>query len=272
MDERSLTVVLPVYNGQRYLRDAIESILGQSYRDFELLIVDDGSSDSTPNILAHFADRDRRIRLLRHGNKGVGYSIQRGMREARGKLIAEIGADDIVLPDRFRKQVTFFENNPDYVLLGGQLSIIDGRGRRIGMRRYPKTDEQLRKALVEYNPFGGSSLMYRRQAALDSGGYTSRFQTCEDYDFLLRLSKLGKIANHPDTLSEYRLHGGATKSQKTLQQLKDTLAVKRVAYSEYGYRETPKARLVNLVEAAMLVLPPSFTYWLFTKLVLKPNA
>jgi glycosyltransferase involved in cell wall biosynthesis len=264
-----LTVLLPVFDGERYVGKTIESVLSQSYREYEFLILDDGSHDRTPEILEEYARRDPRIRVFRHENHGVGYTLNRGLAEARGSLIAQIGADDLALPGRLAKQIDFLERNPEYVLVGGYLRVIDSDDRPIGLRKYPTSDAQLRKRMVLYNPFGAPSVMYRREDALAVGGFTSRFWTCEDYDFILRLAKRGKIANLAEPLTSYRLHRGAIKSTQTLQQLRDTLETKRAAYTEYGYRESLAARAVNLAQAVMTRLPGELAYWLFTKVAIR---
>jgi GT2 family glycosyltransferase len=264
-----VSVLLPVYNGEQYVGKTIESILSQSYRDYEFLIIDDGSRDGTPKILEHYAQRDPRIRLLQHSNHGVGYTLNRGINEARGRLLAEIGADDLALPGRLQKQVDFLEGNPDYVLVGGYLRIIDPHDRPIGLRAYPTSDARLRERMLLYNPFASPALMYRRADALAVAGYSSRFSTSEDYDFLLRLARRGKVANLPEPLTAYRLHPGQTKSKATLRQLRDTVAIKRTAYAEYGYHATPLARALNLAQDAMALLPGGVTYWLFTKLAIR---
>lgn len=265
MRDVTLSVLLPVYNGERYVGKTIESVLSQSYAGFELLILDDGSSDRTPEILADYAARDGRIRLFRHDNHGVGFTLSRGLAEARGTFVAELGADDLALPERFRKQVDFLATHPDHVLVGAYLRIIDSGDRPIGLRKYPTDDEQLRSHMALYNPIGSPSAMYRRADAVAAGGYTSRFRTCEDYDFILRLARRGKVANLAEPLTAYRLHASATKSMGTHAQLRDTLRIKRIAYAEYGYRQTLKARAVNLGQAALALLPSPVVYWLFTK-------
>lgn len=269
MAEPLLTVLLPVYNGEAYVAKTIESILLQSYGAYELLILDDGSHDSTPAILCRYAQQDPRIRLLRHDNCGVGRTLNRGIREARGRLLAEIGADDLALPGRLQKQVDFLTQNTDYVLVGGFLRIIDAHDQPIGLRKYPTGDRQLRDRMLLYNPFGSPSIMYRRDDALAAGGYTSRFATSEDYDFLLRLAMRGKVANLPELLTAYRFHADSTKATRTIGQLRDTVRIKRTAYAEYGYRETPAARAVNCAQDVMARLPGSVAYWLFAKLFIR---
>lgn len=265
----AVTVLLPVYNGEAYVGKAIESILTQSYGDIELLVIDDGSKDSTPEILTRYLASDARVRVLRHDNHGVGYTLNRGMREARGRFIAELGADDLALPGRLEKQVAFMEEHPDYVAVGGYLSIVDLEDHPIGLRTYPTTDERLRASMLLFNPFGSPAIMYRRDDALAAGGYTARFSTCEDYDFLLRLATRGKVANLPEPLTAYRFHGSSTKSTKTIRALRDTVSIKRVAFAEYGYRPTMAARAVNTAQGVLAHLPAGVAYWLFNKIFIR---
>lgn len=264
-----LTVLLPVYNGEQYLADTIDSVRTQSYSDFEFLIIDDGSTDRTAEMIAGYAAVDSRIRLLRHSNQGVAYTLNRGIHEARGGLIALIGADDLALPGRFEKQIAFFQENPKHVLLGGALEIINEAGNTTGFRTYPTSDEELRRALLLYDPFGAPSIMFRRADGLLAGGFDTRFKTCEDYDFIFRLAFHGSIANLAEPLAAYRLHQNATKATHTLQQLADTLTAKRTAVMEYGYTNTLASSLVYVAQEAFLFVPPRLTYWLFTKLAIR---
>lgn len=264
-----LTVLLAVYNGERYVGATIESVLSQSYRDFEFLILDDGSKDGTPKVLQTWADRDNRIRLLRHDNSGVGFTLNRGLNEARGERIAIIEADDLMLPGRLEKQMAFMTENPECVLVGSQLQIIDPDGRAMGLREYPTSDRELRARMLLYDPFGHPSLMFKRAEALACGGYTSRFWTGEDYDLVFRLAQRGKVANMPEPLTAYRFHPGSIKTRHTIRQLKETLRIKRTAYAEYGYRETLLARLVNIAETILTWLPGRFVYWLFERIFIR---
>ena len=267
--QTAVTVLLAVYNGERYVGKTIESVLRQSFTDYEFIVIDDGSTDATPAVLRSYAERDGRIRLLAHENHGVGYTINRGLNEAHGHLIAIIEADDLMLPDRLQKQVAFFDAHPEHVLVGGYLQIIDPDDNPIGLRKYPVSDEALRSRIVLYDPFGHPSLMFRRADALACGGYTSRFWTGEDYDFVLRLALRGRIANLPEPLTAYRFHPNSIKSRHTIKQLGETLRIKRTAYAEYGYAQTPLARIVNLAMTVMLWLPGRFVYWAFTRVFIR---
>ncbi|HEY1655687.1 MAG TPA: glycosyltransferase [Candidatus Tumulicola sp.] len=269
MANPELTVLIPVYNGARYLAKAIESVLLQSFRDFELLILDDGSTDETPQIMADYAAKDGRIRTLHHANQGVGYTLGRGLRAARGDYIAELGADDIALPERFKQQLLFLKRNRDHVMVGGYLDIIDENDAVIGRREYPVNKLHILNTLPIANPFASPSLMYIRMVALDAGSYTSRFKSCEDYDFVLRLALRGAVANLPFVLTAYRMHPDAEKARNTVRQLRETLSIKCAAYSEYGYPETGRARIINLAQRLLALAPPGLVYALFKALAIR---
>lgn len=267
-----VTVLLPVFNCASFVAQAIESVLQQSYEHYELLVIDDGSTDETPAILNAFASRSSRIRLLRHRNSGTGFTLNRGILEARGTLIAELGSDDIASPHRLERQAQFLERHPDHVLVGSYLKVIDSDGRQLGFRKYPVGDIALRGALPLYNPFASPSLMYRRSAALAAGGYTTRFATCEDYDFVLRIALRGKAENLPEPLTSYRLHSGAMKARRTVSQIKDTIRIRKTAFDEYGYHRTAAAQLVTLFQRTLIRLPPRLSYWLYRRIVITPRA
>lgn len=265
MNSIGLSVLLPVYNGKKYVGRAIESILAQSYGDFELLILDDGSDDGTPHILAQCARQDSRIRLFRHEPLGIGHTLDRGIREARGALVAEVGAGDLALPERFRKQVDFLDAHPDHVLVGSYLRIIDSVDAPMGLQKFPTADDHLRRRMTLRSPIGSSTAMYRRADALAAGSYTTRFSTGSYYDFILRLAWRGKIANLPEALAAYRFPDRPTRLRSIKNELRDALNVRRAAHCEYGYRPTLGARTLNLAQEALTYLPNSVIYWLLVR-------
>jgi len=257
-----VTVVLRVYNGERYIREAITSILSQTYSDFELLVIDDGSSDATPEILSEYA-KDSRVRVVRQTNSGVNAAARRGVQEARGAYIAIMDADDRSQPERLEKQVAFLDGNPDHVLVGSAMRIINEGGEPIGYRRYPLDDESLRAETIIHNPFGHSTICFRRAEALACGNYTDEFDGAEDFDFNVRLRMLGKAANLPEALVDYRVHKGAFKVERLRTQLRDTIRLRELLHSRYGYRYGLKARLVDLIQRLLMIVPPSIVTRLF---------
>ncbi len=203
-----LSVVMSVYNGARYLRECLDGVLEQSFRDFEFVIVDDGSDDETPGILAACARSDPRVRILRQENAGVAAALARGCGEARGGLIARIDADDIPLPGRFERQVAFLESNPDVGVLGTGLEVIDAEG-RLGSRvqlaiGHPEACWQL----LFRPPVGHPTVMLRRSLLEQVGGYDPAFDRAEDYELWTRMVATTRFANLPDALVRYRIHDG----------------------------------------------------------------
>jgi len=206
-----ISVIIPVYNAARYLNWAIESILAQSHRDFEVIAVDDGSTDNSRQILERFASRDSRLRLVSRANTGIVGALNDGLLVARGEFIVRMDADDISLPDRFEQQLTFMKAHPDCVALGTDVFYTDPEGNPL-IRHYPAEDhERILDQLLDGN--GGAmihpSAMFRRSAVEEAGGYDPRYQWSEDLDLYLRLSKIGRLANLRDVHLHYRQHFGS---------------------------------------------------------------
>jgi glycosyltransferase involved in cell wall biosynthesis len=203
-----LTVLMPVYNGQRYLREAIESILGQTFSDFEFLIVDDGSRDGTSAILRSY--RDDRIRVIENGgNLGLIETLNKGLQMARGQYVARMDADDVSLPRRLERQLDYMEQHRDVCVVSSYYRHIDEKHRVFETCR-PETRDFLIsfKMHVEgYNPICHPAAMFRTQPVRDAGGYNSEFPHAEDGALWLRLDSLGaKFGVVPRILFLYRYH------------------------------------------------------------------
>jgi len=222
-----ISVVMAVYNGTRFLREAIESVLGQSFADFEFIIVDDGSTDETPEILASYADPRIRV-LCNHENLGLAASLNRGIETARGEYLARMDADDISRAQRFAGQVDFLEQHPEVVLLGTAYEKIDEQGRVVGRGDPPLANNELQTALPLHNRFCHGVVMMRREALIRVGGYDEAFEQSQDYDLWLRLAELGEIANLPEYLYAWRRHpGGVSRLQESRQASRAELAQRR---------------------------------------------
>jgi glycosyltransferase involved in cell wall biosynthesis len=203
-----ISVIMPVRNLRRYISSAIDSILAQTLGDFELLVVDDGSTDGTSEILAQYAKKDPRVRVLRGSADGIAKAMNMAVFEARGELMARMDGDDLCLPTRFEKQVRFLGENPQHVLIGSRCTMIDPEGRPIcdkpGM---PETHEQIDSLLLEMKwPLVHPAVMVRAGAIAKIGGYNECYRTVEDHDLFLRLAEVGKLANLKDVLLLYRQH------------------------------------------------------------------
>ncbi|MBV8781276.1 MAG: glycosyltransferase [Phycisphaerae bacterium] len=202
-----ISVVLPVYNSAPYIAKAVESILAQTFTDFELIIVNDGSTDGTEAILRKFEKQDSRIRLISRPNTGYIIALNEALGLARGELVARMDGDDISLPRRFERQVAFLREHPDVNVVGGRVEIIDSSGRLILRPETPLHDAELQAALLEgRNVMGHPSIMARRQAIVDCGGYDGATWPAEDLDLWLRMGERGKLACVPQFVLRYREH------------------------------------------------------------------
>jgi len=201
-----LTVVMSVYNGEPYLISAIESLQRQSIQDFEILIVDDGSTDRSSVILGHYARRDSRISVIRQENAGQTAALNKACGLVRTPYIARMDADDISAPDRFRRQLDFLNRDPEVALLGGAAEYVNESGDVLFTVEVPTTDEEIRARLPSLNAFVHSAVVMRRDAVLAVGGYRRAFLYADDYDLWLRLAERHKVANLAATLVSYRVH------------------------------------------------------------------
>lgn len=204
MADPLVSVLLPVYNCERYLADAIDSILSQTFSDFEFIIIDDGSTDRSSEVMAGFGDL--RIRIIQQENRGLAATLNRGIGLATGKYIARQDQDDLSYPERLGQQVDFMEAHPDCVLLGtwAQIMEIDRVVNRF--HRHPVDEAELRYLMLFNNPFVHSSVMLRRTTLAQVGGYTTdpERQPPEDFELWSRLARAGGIANLGEVLLAYR--------------------------------------------------------------------
>jgi len=211
-----LAVIIPVYNAQRYLAEALRSVLSQTFTDFELIVVDDGSKDQSLRVIKQVAGSDPRLKLISRPNTGIVGALTDGIDTTRSPLLARMDADDISLPQRFEKQVAFLRDHPDHVLVGSQVLLIDPDASPIGPWAMQTSHEEIDGAHLDRRwPVVHPSVMMRRSAVLAVGGYRKRYDTLEDLDLFLRLAEHGKLANLPETLLHYRQHFGSTCFERT---------------------------------------------------------
>jgi len=207
---------MSVYNGEKYLRQAIDSILTQTFLDFEFLIINDGSTDKSLEIIESY--NDARIRLIDNGkNIGLIASLNKGIAAARGKYIARMDADDISLPSRLEEQYNFLEANTDIALCGSWAEIIDERGDVCGQYTYPPLDNRaIKKLLFWHNPFIHPTVMIRRDVFCEISPYRASFKYIEDYELWSRVLSKFAGANIDKFLIKYRRHSGSITRQRNL--------------------------------------------------------
>lgn len=201
-----VSVVMPVRNGERWLPIAIGSLLAQTLRDIEILIIDDGSTDTTPAILTGYGRRDVRIRVIQQDAFGLVTALNRGLAEARAPLIARLDADDVAMPERLQRQLAHMELHAGIGLLGSWARKIDASGQPIGWLK-PATDSRaIADLLLRTNPMIHSTVIMRAGLVRKLGGYREPFRGAEDYDLWLRMSEVAAVANLPEPLIQYRWH------------------------------------------------------------------
>jgi glycosyltransferase involved in cell wall biosynthesis len=209
-----VTVLMPAYNAARYVGEAIQSVLDQSYSDWELLIVNDGSTDNTAEIIESYADP--RIRVLNNPqNLRLIKTLNRGLKEARGEYVARLDADDRAAPERLRLQMSFFESHPDLVMIGGCSNIIDEHGvvQSSVERRHCTQPGSLQWEAVFCNPFRHSAVTFRKDAVLAAGGYPEWAKDLEDSALWSKLMLQHDCANLKEILCDYRVHSESIVSQ-----------------------------------------------------------
>lgn len=234
MTAPTVSVAMSVYNGEQYLSEAINSILSQTFADFEFLILDDGSTDKTPDIIRSYASTDARIRPIIRENRGLITSLNQLLMEARAPLIARMDADDIAEPSRFQRQIAFFMEHPEVGVLGTWSQDIDIAGKPIETEAldHPITHEDFLRAVSTGQALiCHPSVMFRTDIVRAVGGYHSAFKHCEDLDLWLRLATQTKIANLPERLLHYR-HNDNQVSRKFSSDQQYGAAISRLAYQE----------------------------------------
>ena len=200
-----ITVLVPAYNAEKYIVKAIDSVLSQSFADFELLVINDGSTDQTENILRLYTDD--RIRLINQTNQGIASALNLGLLNARAELIARFDADDICMPERLAMQFRFLEENPDYIIVGSDADYIDRDDNFVFTCRLPAhTNEDISELALTKCPFIHSAVMFRKTPILQAGGYNKNAFAFQDHLLWSKIIKNGKAANLSDLLIQVRLN------------------------------------------------------------------
>ncbi|MGZ3764610.1 MAG: glycosyltransferase [Mucilaginibacter sp.] len=204
-DRHKITVLMPAYNAGKYIREAITSVLEQTYRNFELLIVNDGSTDDTISVVLSISDP--RIVLVNKEHEGIAAALNTGLRLSDTYYIARFDADDICMPDRLEKQFNFLKDHPDYVLVGSEADYILESGEFLfSFKCIAHSNEEVQNNLYVYCPFIHSSVMYKRDEVIKAGGYNAHAHNFEDYLLWTSLAKTGKMQNLREPLIKVRFN------------------------------------------------------------------
>lgn len=208
MEPINVTVLMPVYNGEKFLRESIDSILNQTFSNFEFVIVNDGSTDNTVDIINSY--RDARIKLINQKNGGVSNALNTGLKHATGKYIARMDADDISHPERIEKQYKFIQNNPEYVIVGSDANYITEEKEFIFKYTSPAYNHQeIVQLIPTYCTFIHTSVLVKRDTILEVGGYSEDAVAFEDHFLWTKMIDKGLTCNLKEVLVDVRLNSGS---------------------------------------------------------------
>lgn len=250
----AVSVLIPVRNCASYLDEALESLAAQTFTDFEIVVVDNGSSDGTRDILRAWARREPRLRAFRLRRPGLARSLNYAASKARAPLLARLDGDDIAAPGRLAAQVRAMRARPALGLLGSGAEMIDSLGRPIGALDRPTADAAVRRFLRAGCAFVHSSVIMRRETFLAAGGYRKGLNVAEDYDLWLRMAEHCEIANLPDRLVSYRVHVGSATARKPVRQAVAVACVTAAAEARRLGRPEPFFRGIPELRKALPLL------------------
>jgi len=249
-----VTVIMSVWNDHRYVNEAIESILNQSLKNFEFIIIDDGSYPPVRETIQHHLS-DSRVVLFEQRNLGLTKALNFGLKMARSEFIARMDSDDISESSRLQVQLNFLTENIDFSCVGSDVELISSEGIALGLRKHFHTHDDIRAQLLRGD--GGAlthpAVMFKRSIALQIGGFDEEFSTAQDLDFFLRISEVGKVSNIPITLLKWRQHESSVNRRNSMTWPKmKSLAIKktidRIGSSQYAYQLFLNENLFNFFE------------------------
>lgn len=253
----AVSVIIPAYNAARYLPAALDSILQQSFTDFEVIVIDDCSTDDTAEIIRSYASRDARIRtFFNENNLGIAGNRNKGVSYANGTYIVWQDADDISLPDRIKHQYELMECNPDVGIVGGYLELFRGNT-TLGTRKYPEHDRELRKMIFRFSPVAQPAAMLRMEALKYAGEYDLDYPPAEDLDMTFRIGKNYSLANLQETVIRYRESDTSATATSLKKMELNTLAIRKKYSTSPAYRFTYLDQIYNALHYLSIWIVPS---------------
>ena len=263
-----ISVLLPVYNSEKYISLAIESILNQSFTDFEFIIIDDCSSDTGWDICQKYAHQDNRIIAVRNKiNLGLCETLNVGLMLARGRYIARQDNDDWSYPNRLFSQYNFMETHEDVGIVGGSMEITNENGAVIGKRVYQLTDTSIRNKIFRYAPFCHPLVMLRKSVLDIVGYYNIEHAPADDYELYFRIGKVSKFANLNETLLKYRVIPTSLTNSGTKKMELATIKVRNLYRNDAPYRANLGDRVYNFLHyISVFVVPANIRLYIFNSI------
>lgn len=253
-----ISVIMAVYNAEKYLNECIESILNQTYKDFEFIIIDDCSTDRSFSIIQEYAKKNKKIKVINNKeNLGLTKNLNKALLLSKGKYIARMDADDISESTRFERQIKFLEENQDIDIVGSFCTDIDEEGNKIGERKNPITHEDILKVLPKVNPVAHPTVMMRKKSLNKIDNYKEKFKKCQDYDLWFRAAANGlKMHNIPEYLFKYRINDSYT-SRKSFEYRKIDF---KIRFEGYRRLKLPLKKYIYLAIPIILGIIPNRLY------------
>lgn len=231
-----VSVLVATYNSENFIKDNLDSLIAQTYKNIEIVVCDDASSDKTVSIVKRYQEKDERIKIIQNEkNLGITLNMNNGIKNCNGKYIAILDADDWSYPYRIEEQVKIMENNPNVVVCSGYMDICDEELNMKTTREYPLEDQEIRKAIIRYNPISHPASIWRASKLLETSLYNNRLPIARDYDLVVRISEFGEYRNIPKSLIKYRVRKGSETGKKTRQTQWYSFYVQMKAYFEYDF-------------------------------------
>ncbi len=257
MNTPKVSVLMPAYNAEKYIGEAIESILNQTFTEFEFIIIDDCSTDNTWKIIQEYAKRDSRI-IASHNEKNLYISKSRNLSIdlAKSEFLAIMDADDISMPSRLEKQYAILLNNTDIAAVGAYMEIMDETGKTMLVRKYLKEDHDLKKKMFRYSPIAQPVVMYRKSVVKEFGCYSPVQAPAEDLYLWFRIGTKYKFANIQEVLLKYRFFPDSSSNKKLRAVEMKTLKMRWKAFKKQGYKPSFIDLIYNIAQLSTIYIMP----------------
>ncbi len=262
-----ISIILPVYNSSAYLKQALDSVLTQTYSNWELIAIDDASTDHSLNILNSYAKKSSKIKVFSHTpNQGIAHTLNKALKHVQGQYVARMDADDIMLPDRLQKQLKYLLKHPKTIIVGGQCQLIDTQDKIIGKKTFPTDHQQIYQLAFIRSPLQHPAVMINTSLLPKKfSWYHSDQVSSEDLDLYFKLFQYGKAANLSDTIIKYRQNPQGLSLKDPLHTYLDAYKIRQNARKNYNYQPTFLTKIQNkLILIVILIFPKKLIYPLYS--------
>jgi glycosyltransferase involved in cell wall biosynthesis len=261
-----VSILMPVYNTSKYLAEALESVINQTYQNWELVAVDDGSTDDSYHILKRYAKKYPSIKVYKNKeNLGVLHTLNYALSLSKGEFIARFDSDDMMPINRIKKQVNFLIKNPDIVVVGGQVMLIRENGSEIGYKNFPLSHEEIYKGMYTFMTVQQGGILVNTKLLPENYEWyfynKSNGRVAEEVDFFFRLFNYGRMENIKDCVLKYRQYSNSTSLIDPKKTFYATFKSRIYAVKNYGYKPTIKARVLNIAQLCLITLLPKKTIY-----------